>query len=104
MENDKPYKIEQAIEMLRENKELIFEIRSVKEKDGWYEHMLLLCVQGFTGNYGLQFFLKPKEHVTPYKWKIENYIPFSEKVEWYISLLTKTDVQNSINKIGIKEN
>jgi hypothetical protein len=104
MSSDNFYKIEEVIKMLRKNKELIFEIRSIKEKDNWYEHMLLLCVQGFTGNYGLQFFLKPKEHVTPYKWRVENYIPFSEEIEWYISPLTKTDVQNSINEIGIREN
>lgn len=104
MLSDKSYKIEEAIQMLRNNTELIFEIRSLKEKDGWYKYMLLMCVQGITGNYGLQFFLKPVEGVTPYKWQVENYIPFSEKVEWYISSLTKTDVQNSINNIGIRGN
>lgn len=104
MKGDKFYKIEQTIELLRNNKELVFEIRSSKEKDCWYEHMLLICVRGITGNYGLQFFLKPKEGVTPYKWKVEDYIPFSEKIEWYISPLTKTDIQNSINDIGIRDN
>lgn len=104
MSGDKFYKIEQVIGLLRNNKNLIFEIRSLKEKDGWYEHMLLICVQGITGNYGMQFFLKPKEGITPYKWQVENYIPFSEKIEWYISPLTKTEVQNSINDIGISGN
>ena len=101
MSSDKIYKIEQAIELLRNNKDLIFEIRSVKEKDDWYEHMLLMCVQGITGNYGLQFLLKPKEGITPYKWRTQNYIPFSESVEWYISPLTKLEVQNSIDEIGL---
>ncbi|NFO72332.1 hypothetical protein FDC51_19770 [Clostridium botulinum] len=100
MLNDKSYKIEEIIPMLRKNKELIFEIRNPKDKENWYEHMLLICVQGFTGNYGLQFFLKPREGVTPYKWKIENYIPFSEKIEWYISTLTKAEVQESIDELG----
>ncbi|KEI90739.1 hypothetical protein N493_15135 [Clostridium botulinum B2 433] len=104
MSSDKFYKIEQAIELIRNNKELIFEIRNPKEKDVWYEHMLLICVQGITGNYGLQYFTKPKEGITPYKWKVENYIPFNEKIEWYISPLTKVKVQNSINDIGIRSN
>ena len=101
MASDKFYKIDRAIELLRNNKDLIFEIRSVKEKDDWYEHMLLMCVQGFTGNYGLQFFTKPKEGITPYKWKIQNYIPFSDKVKWHISLLTKSEVQSSIEEMGL---
>lgn len=101
---EKYYNIFEIMELVKDNKEFIFEIRSAKEKDGWYEHMLLLCVRGFTGNYGLQFFLKPKEGITPYKWRIENYIPLSEKIKWYISPLTKTDVQNSINEIGILSN
>lgn len=104
MENDTFYKIDKAIELIRKNKELVFEIRSLKEKDGWNEHMLLICVQGFTGNYGLQYFIKPREGITPYKWKIENFIPFSENIEWYISPLTKTDIQNSINEIGVRYN
>jgi len=97
---NKVYKIEEAIMLLRDNKEIIFEIRSSKEKDIWREHMLLMCVQGFAGNYALQYFVKPKKGITPYKWKIEDYIPFSEKIEWYISPLTKTKVQNSINELG----
>lgn len=101
IDKNKPYTIEEIIATFRDNKDLIFEIRSPKEKDGWYEHMLLICVQGFTGNYGLQYFVKPREGVSPYKWRIENFIPFSEKIEWYISSLTKEEVQNSIDEIGM---
>ncbi|NFQ84160.1 hypothetical protein FDG04_02280 [Clostridium sporogenes] len=104
MQDDKFYTIDQVIGLLKNNKELIFEIRNNKEKDIWYEHMLLICVRGITGNYGIQYFIKPKEGITPYKWKIENYIPFSEKIEWYISPLTKAKVQNSIDDIGVRSN
>lgn len=100
--NDRAYTIFQAIELLKENKDLIFEIRDVKEKDGWYEHMLLICVQGMTGNYGLQFYLKLNETIKNCTWITENYIPFSEKIEWYISPLSREDIQNSINKIGVR--
>lgn len=50
IDNNKFYKIEQVLELLRTDKNLIFEIRSPKEKDGWYEHMLLICVRGFRDN------------------------------------------------------
>ncbi|NFM46563.1 hypothetical protein FDB72_10525 [Clostridium botulinum] len=103
MQDDKFYTIDQAIGLLRNNKELIFEIRGSKEKcNGWYEHMLLICVCGIYGHYSLHFWTKPKEGVTPYKWTCQDYIPFSENVKWYISPLTKSDVQNSINEIGVR--
>ncbi|MBZ9693290.1 hypothetical protein [Clostridium sp. M14] len=100
--SDKSYTIFQVMELLKNNKELIFEIRNPKEKDGWYEHMLLMCVRGITGNYGLQFYLKLVDTVDNPTWITENYIPFSEKVEWYISTLTRKDIQKSIDKIGIR--
>lgn len=103
MLSEKFYKIEEAIELFRNDKELIFEIRSDKEKDGWYEHMLLICVRGFTGNYGLQYFTKPTKGVTPYKWRLEDYIPFSEKIEWYVSPLTKKEIQSSMDEMGIRK-
>lgn len=100
MDKNKSYKIEEAISMLRENDELVFEIREEKEKDVWYEYMLLIRVYGITGNSALHYLTKPKEGVTPYRWRFYNYIPFSDKIEWYISSITKKDIQDSIDIIG----
>lgn len=96
------YNIEEAISMLRKDPSLVFEIRDKGDKCSFSEHMFLICVKGITGNLGLQFFTKPKESVTPYIWKLENYIPFSDKIGWYISQQTKFDIQKSIDEIGIK--
>lgn len=100
--NNKSYTIFQAMELIKDNKALIFEIRDIKEKNGWYDHMLLIPVKGAVGNYGLQFYLKLVDTVDEPKWITENYIPLSEKVQWYISSLTKEDIQKSIDKIGVR--
>lgn len=99
---DKSYTIFQVMELIKDNKKLIFEIRNPKEKDGWYEHMLLIPVKGISGNYGLQFYLKLVDTVNEPKWITENYIPLSEKVQWYVSELTRDDIQKSIDKIGVR--
>jgi DNA repair exonuclease SbcCD nuclease subunit len=54
--NVSAYTIYEVMELIKGNKELIFEIRDIKEKDGWYDHMLLIPVKGISGNYGLQFY------------------------------------------------
>lgn len=100
--NDKAYTIYEVMELIKGNKELIFEIRDIKEKDGWYDHMLLIPVKGISGNYGLQFYLKLVNTVDEQKWITDNYIPLSEKVEWYISKLTRDDIQKSIDEIGVR--
>ena len=98
---DKSFTIYQVMEMIKDNKDLIFEIRDVKEKDGWYEHMLLIPSIGITSN---NYFLKYYVKFIDGKWEVLPYIPLSKDVEWYISSLTKTDIQNSINKVGIRNN
>lgn len=100
--DDKSYTIFQVFELIKENKELIFEIRDSVEKDGWYEHMLLMPIKGITGNYGLQYYSKFVETVNNPTWIIDNYIPLSEKVKWYISPLTREDIQKSIDEIGVR--
>lgn len=100
--DDKAYTIYEVMELIKDNKELIFEIRDVKEKDGWYDHMLLIPVKGIAGNYGLQFYLKSVDTVDDPKWITDNYIPLSEKVKWYISKLTRDDIQKSIDTIGVR--
>ncbi|WP_455793403.1 hypothetical protein [Clostridium butyricum] len=100
--NDKSYTIYEVMELIKDNKEVIFEIRDVKEKDGWYDHMLLIPVKGITGNYGLQFYLKLVDTVDDPKWITDNYIPLSENVKWYISKLTRDDIQKSIDTIGVR--
>lgn len=100
--NDKSYTIYEVMELIKDNKEVIFEIRDVKEKDGWYDHMLLIPVKIITGNYGLQFYLKLVDTVDDPKWIIDNYIPLSENVKWYISKLTRDDIQKSIDTIGVR--
>lgn len=99
---DRSYTIYEVMEIIKNNKDLVFEIRDSKWKDSWYEHMLLVSVYGFNGGYFLYYCLKPLKGITPYKWIIKQGIPLSENVKWYISLLTKDDIQKSINKIGIK--
>lgn len=100
--NDTSYTIFQVMELIKDNKNLIFEIRVEKEKDGWYDHMLLIPVKGIGGNYGLQFYLKLVDTVDEPKWITENYIPLSEKVKWYISPLTREYIQKSIDEIGVR--
>jgi len=100
---DKAYTIYEVMEIIKNNKDVIFEIRESKWKDNWYEHMLLISAYGFTGGCFLNYYIKPVEGVTPYKWKIEKGIPLSEDIKWYVSSLTKEEVQNSINKIGIRD-
>lgn len=99
MSNDKSYTIDEAIVLLRKNKDLIFEIRDEREKNYWYEHMLLMCTCNIYGVYSLQFYTKPRRGITPYKWMAMRYIPFSEKLKWYVSSLTKETVQKSIYKL-----
>ncbi|GAA0083379.1 hypothetical protein [Clostridium sp. CTA-6] len=104
MQDDKFYTIDQAMRLLRTNKELIFEIRHAEpeKKTHFYEHMLLICVKNINGYYDLNFWTTPRKGLIPYKWVCQDYIPFSSNVKWYISPLTKADVQNSINEIGVR--
>ena len=101
--DDKYYTIFQAMELIKDNKELIFEIRDEKQKDGWFKHMLLICTIGLSGGYFLKYYLKPSEDCNNQKWEVADYIPLSEEIKWYISTLTKTDVQNSIDEVGIRD-
>lgn len=98
MSNDKFYTLEKAIQILRDNKEIIFEIR---EKNSFYESLLLICVKNMSGFYDLNFWTKPYKTMIPYKWTEQDYIPFSKNIKWYISQLTKKDVQKSIDEIGV---
>jgi hypothetical protein len=89
------------MDLIKDNKELIFEIRDKKQKSDWFKHMLLICVIGISGGYYLKYYLKPSENCFNQKWEIATYIPLDEKIKWYISKLTKTDIENSINEVGI---
>lgn len=99
MSNDKFYTLDEAIQILRKNKKIIFEVR---EKNSFYERMLLICVRNMSGFYDLNFWTIPLKTMTPYKWVRQDYIPFSENIKWYISKSTKEDIHKSINEIGMR--
>ncbi|NFO86108.1 hypothetical protein FDC58_10545 [Clostridium botulinum] len=101
---DKSHTIYEVMEIIKNNKDVIFEIRDSKWKQDWYEHMLLISVHGITGGCFLNYYIKPVNGVEPYKWRIEKGIPLSENIKWYVSSLTKDDIQSSINEIGLRDN
>lgn len=97
--DDKSYTIYQVMEIIKNNKELIFEIRDEKEKDGWYDYMILIPCIGVTSN---NYFLKYYVHYKEDEWEVYPYIPLSEKIEWYISPFSKKDIEKSIKIYGIR--
>lgn len=97
--NDKAYTIYEVMEIIKENKELIFEIRKENE---YFKNMLLICSIGLSGAYFLKYYQKPKDNWSDKRWELADYIPLSEEIKWYISKFTKTDVQNSIDEYGIR--
>lgn len=56
---DKAYTIYEVMEVIKENKELIFEIR---EDNEFSKYMVLICCTGLSGAYFLRYYQKPKDN------------------------------------------
>lgn len=97
--NNGPYTIFEVMELIKDNKELIFELRSYSHK---HDHRILACEPISPDNYFLRYFLKPQDVWIDNKWIVAAYIPLSTKLEWYISKLTKEELQKSFDTYGIK--